>query len=419
MSSQEEPLLGSVTYVDIDAHADVSPSDSGKSQTSKKWQYCLFFGLLLSLCMVIAVPLTTNAIIDSQLKLHSVIDSASSLGYPQFVNHTTQSDSFVYFTLFNITNPSDVLDGHKPNLEEVGPFAYKYSQIRSNFSWSSDDQVRYSQHVGVTFDAEETYRRSNGKFSSSDIKVTTVNVIFSGIKAKIGPTLWHFACKFLLWEHDYERLFTTKSVEDLVHGYSVSLDGAFSWVPTPIPISFPGIFPNLKPSEDPEFTLQDTMKVGSSNNDDVFQMTKFQGKSAVKINCPWSESKYPFMGSCKLGDLPCCNPASGAKEVLGWGEAIYEDLWDTDANGIHGTNGEQFKMHLKTSDKLIVFNELSMRAIQFENVNNERVTVKGIDCLRFQPTEDFLQNAITRPANSRYVSLIPIHVHIFYTLCPI
>ncbi len=127
--------------------------------------------------------------------------------------------------------------------------------------------------------------------------------------------------------------------------------------------------------------------------------------------CPWGNGA---ISDYCVSKFPCCTEELPSKHspVPVWGTAFEEGVWDQDANAVQGTDGEQFWPDLKDTDKIIIFNDLAMRAIQFENQkdsdgNPETTTVTDangneITLLRFTPTIDFWQNADERPQNARY-----------------
>lgn len=61
---------------------------------------------------------------------------------PRLLTHEPnrpQCTDYMYF--YNITNPSGMLQGEAPKVEQVGPFRYHYYQENFNISWSEDENV--------------------------------------------------------------------------------------------------------------------------------------------------------------------------------------------------------------------------------------------------------------------------------------
>ncbi len=126
-----------------------------------------------------------------------------------------------------MTNPDQVLEGAKPSLEEIGPFVYQFYQMRYNFEWDSNrDELSYSQHTSLIFDPVLTAKATNGKISSDDLKITNINLVFMGMQSQLPECFWPEVAYFLKWHDDKEKLFDTRSVNELINGYEVPLEVA-------------------------------------------------------------------------------------------------------------------------------------------------------------------------------------------------
>lgn len=83
-----------------------------------------------------------------------------------------------------------------------------------------------------------------------------------------------------------------------------------------------------------------------------------------------------------------------------WQTKKVEEVWDKDANLVHGTNGEQFRPGLNDKSELFIFNTIIQRALKF--VSRKHVTYKGIHMIRFVPDRTHFYNASRHPSNYRY-----------------
>jgi len=144
-----------------------------------------------------------------------------------------------------------VLLGAKPHVEELGPFVYDSVQKRSDLQWNhSADTVSFRQRVTQFFNREKTLAATQGRFDSDQVKITTINILFLGMKIVVGPELWHFILDALLWTTDRKRLFDDVAVRDLIFGYKRKLVGAGGLA---IELPFPGLVPNYtRDDKDPE-----------------------------------------------------------------------------------------------------------------------------------------------------------------------
>src|SRR5689334_22727379 len=99
------------------------------------------------------------------------------------------------YIFFNITNPHEVLKGAKPHVEEIGPFIYRMTQLRSDLAFDyKADTLAFRQQIYQTFDSIETSQRTNGRFNTDQIHFTSINILFHGMKAVVGPVSFRFRC---------------------------------------------------------------------------------------------------------------------------------------------------------------------------------------------------------------------------------
>lgn len=327
------------------------------------------------------------------------------------------------YTFFNITNPWEVLLlGGKPVLDEIGPFVYNQMQLRSDVEFNKTmDTVQFRQQMYQVFDAEETNRRTKGRFQSDRVKFTSVNILFQGMKAIVGIESWHLINDVTLWSNDFDRLFASLSVYDLIEGYKVNLKVAPG---INIPIAFPGLSPGYKiAKKDPEYKYKNTIIAGRKHLSKTNELIEWgPGKTHSAYPCPWGMN--PLVDCSKLKHNPCC----GERGLIPpWGKTEYPDfpkLWNADANRVQGTLGDAFRPWLKRSneEKVIVWSDQLGRALQFHNADGRTVNHHGIELLRFVPTKEFWQNATVFPPNARFYQHGPlglVNASVIYEGAPI
>mmetsp|Transcript_10729 Transcript_10729/g.12293 ORF Transcript_10729/g.12293 Transcript_10729/m.12293 type:complete len:587 (-) Transcript_10729:445-2205(-) len=360
---------------------------------------CCFF---VSLFLAFIFPLYIKYRIHQGVRENVIIHSRKASGFKQFANRSHTGDDRLEFFFFNLTNPHKVLKGAKPHLEEIGPFVYNSFQVRSDFKWNSiDDTLSYREHTWYTFNRKRTLQRTNGKYNNDTVRITTLNMLFFGMKAQVGLELLQTVCDFLGWTNDFKRLFTQKSISELLQGYEIDIP--FS----KFPIKFPGIYPNLTKTEDPDVRKKITMRVGEKDINQVYELIKWRNMRKMKVKCPFGLNPLSSSSYCQH-HYPCCQNHSlfhrDGNLVPPWGTKIYSEnsVWDHDANLVHGRNGEQFSPHLKKGAHLYIFNKDLARTLMFENRNGKVVKDKGIKMLRFTPSQNMIKNSTEIPSHSRY-----------------
>merc|ERR1719331_634231 len=100
------------------------------------------------------------------------------------------------------------------------------NKVKHNVSFNSfsDGTVTYRQHQSLEFNEKETFEATNGTYNSdSQVRITSVNLIFNGMRMQAGRSYWHLICDFLLWKDDFHRLFEQRTPQELVRGYNVSI----------------------------------------------------------------------------------------------------------------------------------------------------------------------------------------------------
>ena len=136
-----------------------------------------------------------------------LVTSPSSDGYGQFTDLTRSSDNKLYWNVFNITNPAEVLSGGPAELTEIGPFVYDEVQLRWVDEFDHDaDVLTYRQHTAYYFNEEATFARSG--YRTDEVNCTQLNLLFPAIKAQVGVLRSRLVVESLLgWDTDEKRMF--------------------------------------------------------------------------------------------------------------------------------------------------------------------------------------------------------------------
>eukprot|EP00929_Paragymnodinium_shiwhaense_P113198 TRINITY_DN81457_c0_g1_i1.p1 TRINITY_DN81457_c0_g1~~TRINITY_DN81457_c0_g1_i1.p1 ORF type:complete len:560 (+),score=49.15 TRINITY_DN81457_c0_g1_i1:107-1786(+) len=342
--------------------------------------------------------------VDSGIKGAVVVDGPEASGYAQFINNTNSGVPKFYVTFFNITNSEEILSDSsaKPNLVEVGPFVYAQPQLRWDVTWEpSNDTISYRQHTYIEFDREETMRLTDGRHSSdADIVITTINMLFLGMKSQVGKDYWHLICDALLWRSDHARLFEERTARELILGYEVEVK--LPLIGNVFKLTFPGLMPNLPDASDPDVQEPSTIRVGATDQDASFEFTRYRGLEETKMVCPFGQIQLPFSDVCKDTPYPCCG---GKEPVLVWEErGPAHGEFDQSANAVAGTDGSQFRPSLHSEhEEVVIFFDFMMRKMLMETRSGEQADYMDIPVRRFRPEfNSTWGNATERPANARY-----------------
>lgn len=155
---------------------------------------CLFvcaFCLTMSLAVVFAISAFVSHyyidwIINEGVRGRIVLDPLiSGDGFRRWEANTWNDSAprYEYITMFNLTNPHDVVDrGAIPQYNEVGPYVFRKWIHRFNLTWTRDrDVIFFKQRDWYIFDRNMT----NSSLSSGDI-IYNLNPSYAGVMMSAG-----------------------------------------------------------------------------------------------------------------------------------------------------------------------------------------------------------------------------------------
>lgn len=372
------------------------------------WRCCVcavFWLAAASIGIGVAVPVFLQNMVQSGLDGARVVDSPKASGYEHFLNYSYESDNRFVVTFFNISNWDQMLktENVSPKLEEIGPFVYetKRTRVVDHFDVGGSE-VTYHQHTWQEFLPEETMKATNGQYDCDDcVKISTLNLLFNGMRLQVGRRWWHTISDLLLWKEDEDRLFEHRTPKELLQGYSVDIElpGGIK-----LPLAFPGLYPNLDVKKDPDYQKRSTIKTGSDTPEDTFKFVSWREQTSVKVKCPYAEIGLPLDEQCQTprAKYPCCG---GLLPVPVWDTAKAVGEFDEDANAVQGTAGDQFAPGLhKDHEMVVVWFDLAQRAMAMTADPKEGLSdYKGASVRRFRPDRNLVWgNVHERPANARF-----------------
>ncbi|ODM96304.1 Sensory neuron membrane protein 1 [Orchesella cincta] len=263
--------------------------------------------------------------------------------------------------VFNITNPDEVEKGGKPSLQQVGPYYFKEYRYKFDVSMNLDLSVNFVRNYTYTFDPNDS------KGSANDM-VNVINVpfvIFSTLAAKYGSdtTKINQVVSALVASGESLVKKNVKVQDFLFEGMDVSkyqkylnLMGPSTWVT------------------------------------DEFRDGRY---GVLKLKNGVHEGSYTVDSGLKS--------EKGVGKILTYNELPSLTYWNGDkCNAIMGSDGSVFPPHLKTSDKLTMFEVDFCRSIDFEYA--EEVQYKSVMGSKYHVGKDVLQDPSINPDNQCFCS---------------
>lgn len=117
--------------------------------------------MLTCLMFAVIVPIVLNSIIDSSINSEVVIDGTNAANYEAWQTNINGPGADVqigydlYF--FDVQNADEILEGAKPVVVEVGPYAFNEFYYKFNIEWSDGgDTVTYNTQRFYIFNAGRT-----------------------------------------------------------------------------------------------------------------------------------------------------------------------------------------------------------------------------------------------------------------------
>ena len=163
---------------------------------SVKWAILGVVGLiLLALGLGVGygvVPVVVDQLVAENLDLWT----QDSEGQKNFIQPPV--DLYMKFYIYHVTNPDEVIDGEKPNVEEKGPYSYLEKRLKVDFKEGEGlellERIEFGQKKTYFFDEE-----SSCEGCTKDDYVTVINAPLIGFVyqfVKAGPLIESYAPKF-------------------------------------------------------------------------------------------------------------------------------------------------------------------------------------------------------------------------------
>ncbi|XP_024237725.1 scavenger receptor class B member 1 isoform X2 [Oncorhynchus tshawytscha] len=263
-------------------------------------------------------------IIDNQIVKNLVIDPKNEMSYTMWKDVPVPFFMTVYF--FNVLNPTEVLAGEKPMVEQRGPYVYRKHIQKRNITFHPNHTVSYLEYRSYFFEP------SMSVGNESDV-VTIPNMLVLG--AAVMMENLPFAVRLMIsttFKTFKEGPFLTMSVGKLMWGYDSKLvDFLNKWLPGMLPSTGKfGLFAEFNNSNTGLFTIhtgKDDIrlihKVDSWNG--LTKLTNWKTPQCNMINGTAGQMWPPFM--TKESTLPFYSPdACRSLEMVYQREGIMEGI---------------------------------------------------------------------------------------------
>ncbi|XP_031619587.1 sensory neuron membrane protein 2 [Contarinia nasturtii] len=310
-----------------------------------------FFGWIL-------FPTLVTLNVDKQTLLEEGTET-----FERFVN-IPQPLSFKVF-IFNVTNPSEVIDGGVPNVKEVGPYVYRQYRHKENLEFTDDK--RYVIFRGIQkfiFDDEASAPLKE----SDDLVVLNVQLNSVLQEAQKQPGQLGFLNEQLkeVFGKQYASIFMTVKPSNLLFsGIPLCVDpsGIAEFICKAIKMQRPQAIKEMN-----DGSLRFSMFGHKNNTDDgLFEIHTGVGDiTKLGLIRQWNKQKIlkTWLNS-KDGKTSTCNI-------------------------INGTDTTVFAPHIKSNGFLYIFAADICRSVRVHF--KKKVTFAGINAYRFEVKEDFLEH---------------------------
>uniref|UniRef100_A0A8C8FM57 Scavenger receptor class B member 1 n=1 Tax=Oncorhynchus tshawytscha TaxID=74940 RepID=A0A8C8FM57_ONCTS len=261
-------------------------------------------------------------IIDNQIVKNLVIDPKNEMSYTMWKDVPVPFFMTVYF--FNVLNPTEVLAGEKPMVEQRGPYVYRKHIQKRNITFHPNHTVSYLEYRSYFFEP------SMSVGNESDV-VTIPNMLVLG--AAVMMENLPFAVRLMIsttFKTFKEGPFLTMSVGKLMWGYDSKLvDFLNKWLPGMLPSTGKfGLFAEFNNSNTGLFTIH----TGKDDIRLIHKVDSWNGLTKVRshshcnmINGTAGQMWPPFM--TKESTLPFYSPdACRSLEMVYQREGIMEGI---------------------------------------------------------------------------------------------
>ncbi|XP_072352417.1 lysosome membrane protein 2c isoform X2 [Scyliorhinus torazame] len=255
---------------------------------------------------------------------------------------------YMQFYFFNVTNPTEVLNGGKPYLEEKGPYTYREYKPKENVTFLDDGEM-------VSALTSKTYifvpELSKGNPTTDLIRTVNIPVVTIMNMAKFSSS--YILLAEALFTFKGAGLFTTRTVHELLWGYKDPVLSGIHFFKRDVDDYF-GLYYKMNGTNDGEYVFL----TGQENYKNFTRIVEWRGNNSL-------------------------------------------DWWTTDTcNMINGTDGTSFHPLVTKNDTLLFFSSDLCRSLY--TTFEQELGVKGIRVFRFVLPNEVFANATVNPENAGF-----------------
>ncbi|XP_008837471.1 scavenger receptor class B member 1 isoform X2 [Nannospalax galili] len=298
---------------------------------------------VLGAVMIVKVP----SLIEQQVLKNVRIDP-NSLAFGMWKEIPVPFYLSIY--LFEVVNPTEVLNGQKPQLRERGPYVYREFKHKTNITFNNNDTVSFVEHRSLHFQPNMS-RGSENDY----IVLPNIMVLGAAVMMEDKPASLKFMMTLGLATMG-ERAFMNRTVGEILWGYDDPLVNFLNkYFPNMFPIKGKfGLFVGMNNSDSGIFTVF----TGVKNFSKIHLVDKWNGLSKI-------------------------------------------DYWHSDqCNMINGTSGQMWAPFMTPESSLEFFSPEACRSMNF--VYQESGVFEGIPTYRFIAPETLFANGSVYPPNEGF-----------------
>ncbi|XP_068430555.1 lysosome membrane protein 2-like isoform X2 [Clinocottus analis] len=255
---------------------------------------------------------------------------------------------YMEYFFFNFTNVDAFLEGAKPELKQVGPYAYREYRYKDNVSMLENDKM-VSAYTYKSF----VFLREKSVGDPAVDSITTVNIPAWAVMNKVKGSFWKASMVSIWMNAVGSGLFATRTVDELLWGYEDPLLVRVSSSSPDVEKVF-GLMYKKNESHSGEFVYH----TGKQNSMDYGRVKTWKGESQLSF---WASNQ---------------------------------------SNSINGSDGSAFHPLLNKNERIHVFTPDLCRSIHMEFEKD--VEVKGIPAFRFTPPRSVFASKEENPANAGF-----------------
>uniref|UniRef100_A0A3Q0SDW2 Scavenger receptor class B, member 2a n=1 Tax=Amphilophus citrinellus TaxID=61819 RepID=A0A3Q0SDW2_AMPCI len=256
---------------------------------------------------------------------------------------------YMQYFFFNVTNVNEFLQGAKPEVNQIGPYTYRWEyRYKDNVT-----MVENGRMVAAYNTKSFVFLREKSVGDPAVDSITTVNIPAWAVMNKVKGSFWR-ASMVSIWMNSIgSGLFTTRTVDELLWGY-----------------------------EDP---LLARVAASSPEVEKVFGlMYKKNGSNDGEFIYHTGEQNYMDYGRIETWQ--------GQRQLTFWNSNY--------SNSIVGSDGSAFHPLLNKNERIYIFTPDLCRTIYMEFEKD--VEVKGIPAYRFTPPPSVLASKEENPDNEGF-----------------